>query len=107
MNDLILAKNYLRKAQSSESRGVLFTLSITSYKNLTKAKKCYYTGLPLSDSTRTIDRVDRCKGYEKGNVVSCHTSVNSLKNVMEQPTIHGVTQKSLLKLISKWAVKVN
>lgn len=104
--DVKLAKKYLSKSQNAVSRGLDFTISLTSYKNIQKAKKCYYSGLPLDESTRTIDRVDRTKGYIKGNVVACHTSVNSLKEVLERPTQFGVSQEELIKMITKWSDKL-
>lgn len=106
MHDRIIAKRYLSKAQSSETRGIQFDLSFMSFKNTQTAKKCYYTGLELTNTTRTIDRIDRTKGYIKGNCVACHTSINSIKAVLENPTVHGVTHEQLLKLINKWSKKV-
>lgn len=50
-----------------------------------QAKRCKLSGLPLTDETRTIDRIDHTKGYEKGNVCACHVNVNALKNLLENP----------------------
>lgn len=84
-NDVDIAKAYVSKANSSIGRGIIFTLSYVGFKNLCKAKKCYFTGLPLTPETFTIDRVDANKGYESGNVVACHTSFNALKSILENP----------------------
>lgn len=81
--DQKIASWYLNKIQSSNDRGIEFTLSLMSVMNISKAKKCYFTGLPLNDKTRTIDRVDNSKGYVKGNVVACHKTFNNFKSVLE------------------------
>ena len=63
--DILLAKRYITKADLAKAGGVEFSLSLTSFKNLMKAKKCYYTGVELTDkrsgkamrgTDRTIDR---------------------------------------------------
>lgn len=91
MNDLTLAKKYVQKAQSSADRGIEFSLSLTSYRNLMRAKKCYYTDVPLTDGVgpnrRTIDRIDCKKGYVKGNVVACSHRINRLKNSWESDRV--------------------
>lgn len=94
MCDVHLAKKYVAKAQSSASRGIAFELSFTSYKNLMRAKKCYYTGIILTDpvggkalnqTDRTIDSIDNTKGYVSGNVVACCWAANQLKSFTEDP----------------------
>ena len=84
-NDVLIAKAYVSKASSSRDRGIEFTLSFTSFKNMCKAKKCYFTGLPLTEDTFTIDRIDSSKPYEHGNVVACHRDFNNIKSLMENP----------------------
>ena len=42
--DAYCAESYLIKMQSCQQRGVEFKLNFTSFKNLMRAKKCYYTG---------------------------------------------------------------
>lgn len=92
MNDIKLAQKFISKQQSSEVRGIPFDLSFVSFKNLMRAKKCYYTGIKLTDpkssnqisTDRTIDRVDSTKGYTKGNVVACCYEVNQLKSQLEK-----------------------
>ncbi len=82
--DVAIARRYQSKIDLSKERGIEFKLSLISFRNLAKAKRCYYTGLPLGPRTHTIDRIDCKKGYVKGNVVACHKSVNSAKNTLEQ-----------------------
>ena len=83
--DMAIAQFYVNKITSAESRDIPFDLSFTSFKNMAKASKCYFTGLPLEHNTFTIDRIDNKKGYVKGNVVACHKSFNQIKALMENP----------------------
>ncbi len=99
--DVMVARKLALKYQNAKQRGIEFGLSFTSVKNIMKAKKCYYTGLPLTRSTLTIDRVDSNKGYVKGNVVACYTDANSFKNIIESGH-KGLDLKQVTKLISKW-----
>ena len=104
MNDLHLIKKYLAKYESSKSRGIAFELSFTSYKNLMRAKKCFYTGVTLTEAHngpqqpmgRTIDRLDCNKGYVHGNVVACCFAANQLKAALENTSI--VNKRTLLKI---------
>jgi len=99
--DLMAANKYLAKCQNAKSKGHEFSISFTSMKNMLRAKKCYYTGLPLTLDTVTIDRIDNSRGYCVGNVVSCHTSVNSLKGLIENGNnLIGV--KEVKMMIKKW-----
>lgn len=84
-DDVLIAKAYTSKAASSRDRGIDFTISFTSFKNMCKAKKCYFTGLALTSDTFTIDRIDSSKPYEHGNVVACHRDFNNLKSLLENP----------------------
>lgn len=83
--DMAIAQFYVNKITNAESRGIPFDLSFTSFKNMAKANKCYFTGLPLEHNTFTIDRIDNKKGYVKGNVVACHKAFNQIKSLMENP----------------------
>lgn len=88
MDDLELAKRYIGKADSCKARNISFTLSLTSYRNLMRAKYCFYTGILLTEkgiTGRTIDRIDNTKGYESGNVVACCAGFNHIKSIWESP----------------------
>lgn len=107
MDDIRLAQKYLNKVQNARSREIAFKLSFTSYKNLMRAKKCYYTGLSLSDvdgaaNQRTIDRIDSSRGYEKGNVVACCKAFNQMKGAMEKDGCLSLPsfQKSVIKMFN-------
>jgi len=102
--DITLAEKYLRKVEDAKNRGIEFNLSLTSYKNIQRAKRCYFTGITLTDvpnlaNTRTIDRIDPTKGYEKGNVVACSFAANYFKSKIEVDTGLNVNQMS--KVIAK------
>lgn len=89
MEDTIIARKYLSKVENAKSRGLEFKLSFVAYKNLVRAKKCFYTGIELSDvegaaDQRTIDRVNPNKGYVSGNVVVCCAGMNRMKGQMER-----------------------
>lgn len=96
--DLYVAKKYAAKAQNARDRGLDFTITYTSMKNMLKAKRCYYTGLPMTKqvgsiqkgSDITIDRIDASKGYIPGNVVACSYAANQLKSQVESAGIAGL-----------------
>jgi hypothetical protein len=67
---------------SSNARGVYFDLSFQTLKNVMRAKKCYFTGIPLDRNNRTVDRVNNKKGYVKGNVVACQDRFNMRKGAL-------------------------
>lgn len=103
-NDVLIAKAFIAKANSSADRGIEFNLSFTSFKNMCKAKKCYFTGLTLTPDTFTIDRIDSNKGYVTGNVVACHKDFNNLKSLIEnQQTVLDLkmTLKGLTKTVKR------
>lgn len=107
-----VAKRYIEKIHSSNQRGVKFELSLISFRNLLKAKKCYYTGIPLviggseiddnnvPDNYLTLERVDPNKGYISGNVRAVSHIANQLKSVVEYKT-HTVSYKQLSKMFNK------
>lgn len=98
--DLYCAKHLAWKAENAKKRGIEFNLSFQSMKNLMGAKKCFYTGIPLTKSTGkeselklsdfTIDRIDGSKGYVRGNVVACCHAANQMKNQFESLGITGL-----------------
>ena len=99
MNELKLARAYLSKAQSSKARGIEFNLSFTSYKNLYRAKRCFYTGIQFDEQhKKSIDRIDNSKGYIKGNVVACWDQVNHLKSFTENGS--GLSMQHVKKMVN-------
>lgn len=104
-DDIKIAKAYLSKANSSKDRGIEFNLSFVSFKNMLKAKKCYFTGLTLTADTFTIDRIDSNKPYEAGNVAACHTTFNSLKSMIENP-VNELDLAKALKGLQRTAKRI-
>jgi hypothetical protein len=108
--DVFLAERYAAKAKNSLDRGIEFSLSFSEYKRLSKIKKCQYTSIEFCDyingkptdewRMRTLDRVDRAKGYIKGNVVAVCKGVNSLKGVWENPN-NPLTPEMVIQIINK------
>lgn len=101
MNDIDIAKKFINKAQSSESRNIPFMLSFAEYKRLMNTRKCYYTGVELTFNTGehnsfTLDRIDASIGYVPGNVVACSHKFNQKKKDL---TIHDMRQ--LFKKLKK------
>ncbi|QNO00793.1 hypothetical protein phiPsa397_150 [Pseudomonas phage phiPsa397] len=98
--DLYAAKHLVWKAENAKKRGIEFSLTHTGMKNLLGAKRCYYTGIPLTKSTGkeaelqlsdfTIDRIDGTKGYVKGNVVACCHAANQMKGQLESLGVVGL-----------------
>lgn len=84
----LVIKKFNDKVVNSRERNIEWSLTLTSVRNLLKAKKCYYTGIALTlepgrPSSLSIDRIDSTKGYVKGNVVACSVYANSMKSAAE------------------------
>jgi hypothetical protein len=45
--------------------------------------KCFYTGLSISDTDFSIDRINSNKGYTQDNVVLCLWKINKIKNDLD------------------------
>ena len=111
--DLQIAKKFVAKAQNASQRGISFDMKFTTFKNLMRAKKCFYTGAPLTDNgevvceptRRTVDRIDHKQGYVEGNVVACSHAFNQFKNEMEKTGIIG--EAMFQKAVAKTFVALN
>ena len=105
--DIKLALKYLAKARNAEDRGIEFDISITTFKNLMRAKRCKYTGIEMTMATsgtqkptdKTIDRIDSTKGYVVGNVVACCHAANQVKSFWERGG-NPLTPKHIIKMIA-------
>lgn len=110
MEDTIIARKYLSKMENAKARGIEFKLSFVAYKNLIRAKKCFYTGIELSNiegaaDQRTIDRVNPNKGYVSGNVVACCNGMNQMKAQMERDG--SIFLPNFQKAVMKMFTEVN
>lgn len=111
--DIYCARMYLSKLDSCKSRNIPFKLNLTSFKNLMKAKKCYYTGVKLVRGTAfeghecylTIDRIDNKLPYQKGNVVACSLRANQLKCMIESSDFTMTDALNVFKKTIKRGVK--
>jgi hypothetical protein len=86
MEEIKIVNAYQSKYNRCKDESIAFTLTFAQFKKLRTAKKCFYTKLPLTDKTFSLDRIDSSKGYIPGNVVACSTAFNSIKAVWENPT---------------------
>lgn len=91
---------YTRKRDNAKDKGIEFTLSLSSIRNLLRAKRCHFSGLPLTETSFSIDRIDNSKGYIKGNVAACHCTFNMLKGQIENP-LNDLTFDAVLKGMKK------
>lgn len=90
MEDIVLAKKYCALYSSAKTRQIEFTLTLKKLRNLLKAKRCFYTGIPFEetgDYARTIDRVNSNLGYTDENTVACSNKINSLKGNLSEEEI--------------------
>jgi hypothetical protein len=115
MDDIHLARLFIQRVKTAKDRGIEFSLSFTSLKNIYRAKKCYYTGITLTkcgqgDKTLptdvTIDRKDPTKGYVKGNVVACSHLANSMKNGVEHDPVRFKAMEGIINKMKKEGVVV-
>jgi hypothetical protein len=109
--NIILAEKYINLHKSAMRRGKEFNLDIADVRKLLKTKKCFYTGVTLTEIEgdnyqRTVDRIDNTRGYVKGNVVACSHLANQIKNeLFERPTSNISTNITFVKkLLTKLEV---
>ena len=96
-----VSRKYVSKVRYCRETNQEFTLSLMAWMNMHKARKCYYTGMPLTPNNLTIDRVRSEIGYIKGNVVVCHKAVNQVKALLENPN-NTFGRSELKRMITRW-----
>ena len=112
MDDIKIAQRYVSKAQRAKAKGIPFELSFTAFKNMMRAKYCFYSGVELTEpdssilsaTARTIDRIDNSKGYVSGNVCACSNAANNFKSLLEGPDF-ALDKKTIVKLINASGLK--
>ena len=96
MTDIRIAQLYVSKENNAKSRGIEFNLPFASFRNIMRAKRCYFSGIELTDprpgqncleTDRTVDRIDSTKGYIRGNCCACAYFVNNWKSQLENPSL--------------------
>ena len=106
MKDVNIARKFITKYKDAKTRGIEFNLSLLSFKNMMKSKKCGISGMTLTDSNgepakftdRTIDRIDSTKGYVKGNVMCVCSGINKFKGILENKE-HPMTLEHIEKVV--------
>lgn len=93
-SDISIARFYLLKSERALENGIEFSLTFAEFKRLSKTTKCRFTGLDLTSSTFTIDRIDNKLGYITGNVAACHKIFNQIKAIAENP-VNDITVKMI------------
>jgi len=91
--DRFVVQYYQNKLISCKARGIAFNLTFLQVKNLMRAKKCQYTGVPLThtqsgsstqrDTDLTIERIDNNRPYETGNVCAVSFAANQAKSLFD------------------------
>jgi hypothetical protein len=103
--DTEIAKKFLSKALDAERRGLEFNLTLTSFKNMLRAKKCRYSGVTLTRQQGvmkatdiTIERIDPNQGYVIGNVCAASHEMNKLKSKWE----HKISPEMMIKIATQF-----
>ncbi|ASS33939.1 HNH endonuclease [Acidovorax phage ACP17] len=120
--DVVKKKLHFHKLAAMR-RGLDFNLSAMSVYNLLRARRCYYTGIEMTEALphkhgvsginlltdRTFERLDASKGYVIGNVVSCCRGVNSLKGQLERDgePVDPEDLKIIIKEVRRVILEVN
>lgn len=110
--DLYVMEKMQSKMKNARSRGIAFNMTFQSMKNICRAKKCYYTGLPMTKpraneplrpTDMTIERIDASKPYEKGNVVAVCYAANQLKSHADAGGLSAmiIAQKMFTKVVKR------
>ena len=76
ISDLDVARKLIAMSQGAKDRNIKFNLSFNKLKQLMHAKRCYWTGNPITESNLSIDRIDPDKGYSDDNVVATTIEFN-------------------------------
>ena len=95
VSDRAVARKFMSLQHSAEHRGIDFNLSLQSVRNILNAKRCYYTGIPLSPGNLSVDRIDNDRGYVKGNVAACDLYFNRRKGDLNKKEIAILARKVL------------
>lgn len=78
-----LSHRYKKYERGAKERGLIFTLSLEEFDNITK-QPCFYCGdLPedqFGNKFTGVDRIDSNEGYELDNVIPCCFVCNRMKS---------------------------
>lgn len=103
-----IANKFLQLKKSADERGLEFDLNLTCVRNMLKAKKCFYTGIPLvrGDDPKainypTVDRKNPNKGYVIGNVCMASNMANQFKSTIEHEIGDIITKEQKAQMLKK------
>lgn len=78
---------YYRTRNSARRRGVMFTVTLGEFSDLTFPLSCPILGIPLRlnrgrvfDDSYSVDRIDSSLGYVAGNLMIISFKANRIKN---------------------------
>lgn len=105
--ETFVADFYKGKSQNAIDRGVVWELSLVSFRNLLRTRVCPYTGVELTvpklsqprSTDLTIDRIDNSKGYIPGNVMAISRAANNFKSIFENPQYPLDMQTAVIALV--------
>lgn len=92
-----VASKFMSLKASAASRGIKFGLTLAGVSNLLRAKKCYYTGVPITAKNFSVDRKCASLGYVTGNIVTCDTRINTIKSNLTIKEIEMLYKKTVGK----------
>lgn len=106
LQDIKLAEFYLFKVKDAQRRHIEFSLTLSDMRRLMRKKRCQYTNIAFIEGDakyqRSLERLDRCKGYSADNTVVVCTMFNELKNhIFENPATKHPSRKELLLFAQK------
>lgn len=73
-------KGYKSKLNDASRRGKEIELTEEQYEKLMSHPTCDYTGVLLTNETRSLERLDNSKGYIPGNILVVSKTANQLKS---------------------------
>lgn len=110
IDEASIKKKLFSLEKSAIERGLDFNLEYEDLLKLYKTKRCYYTGIrfdeKIKDKQLTLDRVDRLRGYVKGNVVACTDKANQIKMQLFECQ-SALTYQQTRSLINKVQKRLN
>lgn len=92
-------RKWLQIYESASKRGKEFNLDVSDVEALLLTEKCYYTGMPFTETNKlTIDRLNPKLGYVKGNVYAIGFRANVAKEYLLEGK-HGINLQQLSNMV--------
>lgn len=90
-----LKHNFGAYKTNAKAKGLIFAITLNEFMEIVE-KPCYYCG----GEGYGIDRLDNSMGYLKGNIVSCCSMCNYMKNAYTEEDF--ISQ--CIKIAKRWVV---